>query len=193
MRNYNGIFHVQNTISGILRASAAVAHTIHGNSIDTIGFQDMLGILCLGVMKGSAASNTAGADVTVKWQEAVTTTGPFTDITDGALNGTASVYGSAKFDVVSCLGGSSITNTALKQRKLYMLLNQDGRKRYIRAQASITGTTANVLHVNIAVAAILGRARESGYIIDTLSHGLASSDIGSGTTAMGFVFSSTPV
>ena len=90
--------------------------------------------------------------------------------TAGAINGTAVVYGSAKFDVLSIIAGSIETAEPLKQRKLYLLLNQDGHKRYIRVHASIEGTTGQVSQHAISVAILLGRARESGSIIDAVSY-----------------------
>jgi len=170
MRNYNSIFQVQNALTGVLCASTNTAATTLGNAIDTINFQDMIAILSIGTLKGSDAADT-GADVTVKIQECATINGTFTDITAGAINGTAVIAGSAKFDTVSVLAGSAVSATPFYQRKLYVLLNTADRQRYVRPHASITGTASSIMQVACSVSALLGRARESGYISDAVSNG----------------------
>jgi len=131
---------------------------------------------------GSGATD-AGGDLTVKFQEAATaasTGSDWADITSGAINGTATVYGSAKFDVLSITAGSVAQAEPHKQRKLYLLLNQDGQKRYIRAHASIAGSSGQVGQYAISVSVLLGRARESGYIIDGVSFATNSADVQQG-------------
>jgi len=168
MRNYNSIFELRNSLTGVMTSSTTVAATMQGIAIDTIGFQDMLGVLCVGALSGSGATD-AGADLTVKFQHCATIDGTFTDITSGAINGTASVYGSAKFDVLSLVAGSAEIAEPLKQRKLYLQLNNTTTERYIWAKASITGTTGQVAQWSVSVAVLMGKARESSSIIDAVS------------------------
>lgn len=168
---------MHNALTGILTASSTVSATLQGNAIDTIGFQDMIAVLCVGTLKGSGATDEE-FDVTVKFQEAATaasTGSDFADITSGALNGTGSVYGSAKFDVLAIAAGSVASQTPFKQRKLYCLLNQGGGKRYIRAHATIVGTL--MAQCAVSVAALLGRPRESTYIIDAIANATSSADV----------------
>lgn len=189
MRNYNTIYEVHNALTGVLTASHSTAATLQGQPIDTINFQDMMGVLCIASLKGSDAADT-GADVVVKFQEAATaasTGSDFSDITTGALNGTASVYGSAKFDTVSVVAGSVVADDPFYQRKLYCLLNQSGQKRYIRVHASATGTASSSMQMSISVAVLLGRPRETAYIADPVSSTTLSADV-----QYGFAGGSTP-
>jgi hypothetical protein len=168
MRNYNSTFHVVNGLTGLLCGSHTVSATCLGNAIDTIGFQSMLAVLCVGSLKGSY-SVPAAADLTVKIQECATIGGTYNDITDGAINGTATVQGSAKFDVLQVVAGSAVSATPFYQRKLYATLNTGTHKRYIRAHASVVGTASALMQFAIAVPILLGRARDSAYIVDGIA------------------------
>lgn len=158
-----------------------------GNAIDTIGFQDLLATLCVGTLKASTAAATATANLTVKLMECATANGTFTDITDGAINGTATVMGSAKFDVVACVSGSFVQPTPFKQRKLYVNLNTSTHKRYIRPHASITGSASCSQEAIVSVALLLGRPRDSSYIIDAVANATCDAFV-----AFGYKYGSTP-
>ena len=168
MRNYNSIFEVRNAFTGIIVGSHTVAGTMLGNAVDTINFQDLLAVLTIGALCGSGATDRA-CDVAVKLQECATSNGTFTDITAGALQGTASVLGSARFDTVQVVAGSGTPDDPFYQRKLYYQINQGNQKRYIRPHATITGSSGSMIEAAMSVAILLGRPRESAYIADPVS------------------------
>lgn len=185
MRNYNSVFHTKNALTGVICASHTTAATLQGIAIDTIGFKDMLAVLCIGTLKGSGAASQT-ATLTVKFQEAAAIGTDWTDITNGAINGTATVKGSAVFDAVALVAESRPYATGQYQRKLYLNLNDGVRKRYLRANASIVGAGSQTAEFVVSIAAILGRPVDSNYIIDAVS--LATSI----QTEWGFKYGSTP-
>lgn len=168
MRNYNSVFEVRNALTGILCASHTTEVTCLGNAVDTIGFQDMLATLCVATLKGSGATDR-GSLLTVKLQDCATVNGTFTDITAGAVNGTAAVQGSARFDVVQLVAGSAVADDPFYQRKLYVILNDGTHKRYIRPHASISGTASSSMECALSVGILLGRPRQASYIVDPVS------------------------
>ncbi len=186
MRNYNSVFHVKNALTGVICASTTTAATLQGIAIDTIGFKDMLAVLCVASLKGSSATGQT-ANLTVKFQESATNGTNWSDITNGCLNGTASVKGSCVFDVVAVSAESRPFATGQYQRKLYLNLNDGVRSRFLRCNASVTGVTAGATgEFVVSVAAILGRPVDSNYIIDAVS--LATTV----QTEWGFKYGSTP-
>lgn len=168
MRNYNQIFEARNLLTGVIVGSHTVAGTMLGNSVDTINFQDLIAVLSIGALCGSGATDRA-MDVVVKLQDCATANGTFTDITSGALNGTAVVEGSAKFDTVQVVAGSASPDDPFYQRKLYYRINSGNQKRYIRPHATATGTASSIIEAAISVAILLGRPRQSDFIADPVS------------------------
>ena len=172
MRNYNSTFHVVNALTGVIVGSGATVGTLQGNTIDTIGFNSMLGVLLVGSLQATNAVAGQQANLTVKFQEAAAEGTNWTDITDGACVGTASVFGSATFDVlaVSALPMGTYLTTGQYQRKMFIRLGDGVRKRYLRCNASIVGTAGARGGWSIAVGALLGRPRDSAYIIDATAY-----------------------
>ena len=168
MRNYNSVYHVWNGLTGVITSSGAGAKTLQGNAIDTIGFKDCLAVLCVGSLQASAPV-THSSNLTVKVQEAAAAGTNWDNITDGAIVGTASVYGSATFDVLAVSAQSFPLTAGQYQRKMYIRLNDGTRKRYLRVNASIVGTAACISQYAISVAIILGRPADSNYIVDAIN------------------------
>ena len=168
MRNYNSTFHVKNGLTGVIFSTGATAATLQGNVIDTIGFGDMLAVLCVGSLRGTGAA-VAACNLTVKIQESATVGTNWTNITDGAINGTATVKGSATFDVLEVAGGIVAHSSGQYQRKMYLSLNDGIRQRYLRVNASVLGTSTLAAQFAVSVAIMLGRPVDSNYIIDAIS------------------------
>jgi hypothetical protein len=88
---------------------------------------------------------------------------------------------------VACACGSIVQPTPFKQRKLYIPLNDGVHKRYIRPHASITGSASCTQEVAISVALLLGRPRDSSYIIDAVANATCDAFV-----SLGFKYGSTP-
>lgn len=149
MRNLDGLLELRPSLIG----SLSVGLTSVGAPVDTMGFADVLAVLVAG-----AASGTNGQTgwLDVKIQESATAAGTgalWADIDDGALNGTF------EFDQMTFLAN---TNPTIQMAKQYENVSTSGRKRFIRAHATVTGTDS--CNVRYSVAMLLGRPNDTLYI-----------------------------
>lgn len=148
MRNYDSILDLHPSMIGTI---STIGGTAVGAPVDTLGFADVLAVLCAGAVAGSGAG--ALATLSIKIQESASATGTnWTDITDGAVHA-----GSFDFDDVSFTG----TSPVLVMEKQYEHLGL-GRMRYIRAHATLAGTVG--LGPKFCVAFLLGRPQDTLYI-----------------------------
>lgn len=156
MRNYNSIFEVRPSLIGTL---STIGATATGAPIDTLGFQDVLAVLCAGAIAGSSGSTVILA---VKVQESASATGTnWTDITNeattqGSFNLTALTFGGD-------IAGGTTTGTWLgyQMGKKYARLSDPNRLRYIRAHATLTGTVG--LGPKFTATFLLGRPVDTLY------------------------------
>lgn len=182
MRDYKTTMEVFNALSCILFASDSTGNTGYGCTIDTRGFADVLGVVTMGAVSGTAAST---GELTVKFQESVNATGPFTDINDGAINGTMKITMNVK-------GHTAVTNPYAYMGKCYEKLGVTSvggtyRLRYIRCHASLKGTGASgYLAGAIGVAVLLGRPSDTLYIQNPASIGSGNADVWQGWTVNSF-------
>jgi hypothetical protein len=166
------------SLVGVMVGSEAAAQTAQGATVDTLGFADVLAIATIGSVYSTAAST---AEVTIKIQEALQATGPFADITDGAING------SFKF-TLNISGDTALTTPALFMNKLYEKLGSGGtggvvRKRYLRAYASTIGTAASRYGFAISVALLLGRPMDTLYVQNPVLLATGNSEFSGGSAA----------
>jgi len=155
MRNLDKIHEVYNALSCVLFGSDSTGNTGYGVTIDTNGFEDLLAVVCMGNVSGTAASN---GELVVKFQESANGTTGFTDITDGAINGTMQV----KLRVKGHTAGTTPMNY---QTKLYERMKDGTRKRYVRCHATMLATASSgIFGGPINVAVLLGRPQNTAYI-----------------------------
>lgn len=149
MRGYDGSLELRPSLIGTL----SVGLTAVGAPVDTLGFSDVLAVLIAGSVYGTNG-NVGYLDV--KIQESATATGTganWSDITDGAVHA-----GSFDFDQMTFAAN---TNPNIQMAKQYDHLGL-GRKRYIRAHATVSGTDS--CSPKLSVAFLLGRPTDTLYI-----------------------------
>ena len=159
MREHSALMELKPAFCGIVVGSEAAAQTAYGATIDTLGFADVLATIAIGSVYGTAA---ATATVTVQFQEATSANGSFTDIDDGAINGTMALS-------IQVIGHTALTTPALFMGKIYERLGSGGqggvlRSRYIRPHISTVGTAASKYGFAISVNCLLGRPLDTLYI-----------------------------
>jgi hypothetical protein len=159
MRNRDAELELRPSLIGVL--GAVIGATAVGAPVDTLGFKELLGVLTAGAIEGSAG---AGVFVDVKLQEGASLTGTgalWTDIADGAINGTAA------FTQISLGHGVDVgTWIPYGAGKLYEQLGL-GRERYIRAHATLTGTVG--LSPKVSCSFLLGRPSDTLYVGNAVS------------------------
>jgi|WetSurMetagenome_2_1015567.scaffolds.fasta_scaffold191356_1 hypothetical protein len=141
-----------------LVGSIAQGKTAVGAPIDTRGFRDVLAVLMVGMVTGTAANY---GSVTVKFQESTSPTGTgagWTDVTPGTINSTFAF---------SALGGFVGTDANLQQRLMYERLDDSNRKRYIRAHATCAGTDS--CNIKYAVGLLMGNPYDTLYVTQATS------------------------
>jgi len=177
VRDYKTTMEVFNALTCVLFASDSTGNTGYGCSIDTLGFKDVLGVVTMGAISGTAAST---GELTVKFQEAIQASGPFSDITNGAIMGTMKV-------ALNVIGYTAVTNPYAYMGKLYEKLNDGTRSRYIRCHATLKGTAASGYFAGpISVAVILGRPGDTLWIQNPASIGSGNADVWQGWTVNSF-------
>lgn len=154
--------HTFNVIPALVGTMSTIGGTAVGYPIDTLGFADMLAILCAGGLQGSTG---ATVNIAVKWQESSTPTGTgalWTDITNEAVS--QSSYTLPTITLGDELAGGTTTGTWLPAEtvKKYAKLADGNRLRYIRCHATLTGTVG--LGPKISVLALLGRTDDTYYV-----------------------------
>lgn len=148
MRQYTDLLDLHPSMIGTI---STIGATAIGSPVDTMGFADVLATLCAGAVFGSGTGSTI--TLAIKVQESASAIGTnWTDITDGAVNG------SFDFDTVTLTGTSSV----MVMEKQYERLNDSVRLRYIRAHATLAGTVG--LGPKFCVAFLLGRPDDTLYI-----------------------------
>lgn len=145
MRNLDGIFEWRPSLIG----SIAIAATACGAPVKTIGFQEVLALLIVGAISGTA--DTHGV-LSVTIEESATATGT------GASWTTIS---GMTFDDIAFDTG---TDANLRMGKQYSLLADGTRKTWIRAKASLAGTAAT--GAKYSVGFLLGKPIDTLYITD---------------------------
>lgn len=158
MRNMDGLLAVRPSLVGTI---STIGGTAVGIPIDTIGFADVLGILVAGAVAGSTGS-TVYLDVKVQESASATGTGAnWSDIKDGAYNGTFS-FSQVSFGANLAGGDTTGTWQPYKVGKEYERLADGVRKRYIRAHATLSGTVG--IGPKFTVTFLLGRPNDTAYI-----------------------------
>lgn len=158
MREYSGLFEYRPSIVGSM---SVIGATAVGATIDTQTFKDVLAILSAGSVKGSGSGSTINLNVKIQESASPVGTGAlWTDITDEAVSG-----GSFALSTLTITG----TNPQLYMDKKYGRLQDDKRKRYIRAHATLTGTIG--LYPKFSVGFLLGRPSDTLYITNATTQG----------------------
>jgi hypothetical protein len=134
------------------------AKTACGNAIDTRGFRG-----CLATMVCASAASSSGASdlaLTCKIQQAETmgaAGASWTDITDGAING------SFKLTQIALTGSGA----SMYAESMYERLDRLGRQRYIRAYVEATSSNAAAsLGVRVSVNLVLTDPVDTLYVVD---------------------------
>lgn len=173
MRRTSDVSEVLNALSCVLFASDSTGGSGYGVTIDTNGFEDILAVICAGSIGGTAAST---GDLIVHFEESADGKTSFTDITDGAVNGSMKT-------TIRLKGHTAATTPQNYQAKLYERLHDGTRKRYLRCHASLVGTAASGYFggpINVAV--ILGRPSSTLYVQSPASIGSGNVDMWKGYT-----------
>lgn len=164
MRRNVDVFEHRTCLVGTI----CVDETHYGAPIDTQGFAGVIGILACGAI-GGTGGNTGS--LAVKFQEGATVEGTgsaWTDIANGAINGTMA------FGALTVNAGSS----PLVQAKLYERFDDNNRSRYIRPHAALTGTDS--VNVTYAVSVLLIRPVDTLYITNPSTTGTGNPDFSQG-------------
>ena len=167
MRRDTSLFQVMPALTGVMYASDSTGVTTYGSSIDTMNFRQVLATLSVGLVSGT---NAAPVEVTAQFQESINPTGPFTDIDDGAINGTMS------FTAINCLANTSYNSMG----KLSESWNDSVRKRYIRVAATAKGTSGNQSWLPINVTVLLTQPSDTLYISNPTTLATGNAEAGSG-------------
>jgi len=152
MRLTSDEFQVVNGFIGTLFGTGATAATAHGLPIDTMGFNDVMVFCSSGMVTGTGG---AAVDTVFELQESATINGTaaaWTDIDNGAVNGTA------KVTLSTVIGTTNI----VAQSKMYERLDDTNRKRYIRLKASVYSTVPGMATMSAVV--VLGNPQDTLYI-----------------------------
>lgn len=165
MRLGSDLYEYKAALCGLLFCSGSVlSPSTHGATIDTFGFQDMMATLCVGIPEGTADGALNSFDVKVKFQEAVEASGPYTDITNGAI------MGSVKFDTIAVLANSAPVSPGLYMDKIAEKISDQKRKRYWRVNAIAAATAAyGKAWIPVSVHVLLGRPINTIYITSPAS------------------------
>lgn len=166
MRDYKTTMEVVNALTAVIVGSDSTGCTANGATVDTHGFSDVLLVACMGQIY---STNATPAELVIDLLECDASTGPFTAIGDGAINGTAQVK-------INVKGHSAVTTPANYMGKWYERLNDKNRKRYLTVRATVKGTSAAKVGGPVSVALVLGRPSDTLYIQNPAS-------VGTGNTA----------
>lgn len=143
-----------NCITGVVLASAATARTQVGIAIDTLGFREMLAMLCV----GQAASSTGvNVDIYMRGEECDSANGTYAAINDGAYTGSCV---STTLALVACTSAGAYNTNAVYMTKIFERLNDGIRKRFVRFTAYAVGS-APAVHVPYTIAVLLGAADDT--------------------------------
>lgn len=150
MRQWSDVLDLKPVLFASMGAEAG--GTLTGNSVDVSGFADVMAVITYSCIGGT--TDTFGF-LTVKFQESDTfgTGASYTDITDGAING------SMKIDSVYA---TALTYPFLASTTIYERMADGNRKRYIRPHALFTGTKGCMFGVSVAL--LVGRPRDTLYM-----------------------------
>lgn len=165
MRQWNDVLDLRPLLIGTLSVSAGSSI---GDTIDTLGFADMLVVMQWAVTGGTAA---AQGYLSLKFQEGADpagTGGDMTDIVQGQITGTMSFDMTADGQFGTALTYPYLASTAIYER---LSLKRDGgghMGRYIRPICTLVGTTG-CNHV-YAVSVLLGRPTDSTLIQNAVKH-----------------------
>lgn len=161
MRAYNQQLELYNLLSCVLTGSDATGGTANGASINRTTFADVLMVVTMGEIYGSAATP---AELVVSLTESDALSGPFTVIGNGAITGTCTLKINVKGDTVA-------TNPGNYMGKLYERLSDGNRKKFLSCIATLKGTSAKQTGGAISVSLLLGRPSDTLYIANPSSVG----------------------
>ena len=165
MRGYDGMLELRPSLIGTITAVA----TACGAPVDTLGFADVLATLVLGAVSGSGTGATGSLAIKIQESGSPTGTGAlWTDITDGAVHA-----GSFDFDAVALAN----TDPQMYKQTQYEILGI-GRKRWIRAHASMSGTAG--ISPKFCVQFLLGRPNDTLYIGKAATQGTGNTEFTKG-------------
>ena len=150
MRQWSDVLDYHPLLFATIGAEAC--GTIQGNSVDISAFHDVMAVITYSCIGGT--TDTFGF-LRIKLQESDTfgTGSSYTDITDGAING------SFQIDTVYA---TALTYPFLASTTIYEKISDGTRKRYLRPHALFTGTAGCIFGVTIGV--LLGRPRDTLYM-----------------------------
>jgi hypothetical protein len=137
---------------------SVTAKTAVGSAIDTRGFRGVLATLVAGCSVGSSGATTLA--LTVKMQESIAAgaiADSWADITNGVVNG------SFKLTALSF----TATGPTMQMAKMWERLDRPNAKRYIRAHATVAGTTG--LGIRFAVNLLLTHPIDTAYCVTPTS------------------------
>lgn len=156
---------VYNAITAVIVGSDSTGCTANGATIDTHGFADVLCVACMGQIY---STNATPAELVIDILECSASTGPFTSIGNGAINGTAQFK-------VNVKGHTVVTTPANYMGKWYEKLQDGNRLRYLTVRATVKGTSAKLVGGPVSVSLILGRPSDTLYIQNPASVGTGNS------------------
>lgn len=154
MRDYKTTMEVFNALTCVIVGSDATGCTANGATIDSHGFADVLMTVAMGALY---STNATPCELVVELQEGDQATGPFTAISNGALNGTFVVK-------VNGNGHAAATTPMEYMGKFYDRIQDGNRKRYLRVLATMKGTSAAKVGGPVSVSLLLGRPSDTLYI-----------------------------
>lgn len=165
MRRDTNTRELINVLTAVIVGSDSTGCTANGASVDSLGFSDVLLIATMGQIYGTA---TTTAELVVSLSESDASTGPFTVISNGAINGTCTIK-------VNVIGHTAVTTPANYQKSLFETLGGN-RKRYLSAIATVKGTSAKLIGGPVSVSVLLGTPMSTLYVAKPTS-------VGTGNTA----------
>lgn len=155
MRQKIDLIQANVLLSGILQTTGTSQETYVGAPFDCLGINEVAAIITVGDCSGT---NAQGILIGGKFGESDTIDGTYTDINDGAINGTMS------FTNIQALCGT----TFLAQGKLSERMSDGVRKRYIRPIALLTGT-AGLTMVPVSITILSSRFEDTAQIAEGVS------------------------
>ncbi len=162
MRNYDGVMDFKASLVG---SFSAIAGTYIGAPVDSLGFKDVIALLCAGAVVGSGTGSTITVSVKVQESALVTGTGSaWTDIANGAINGTMA------FSAITITG----TDPGLFQAVKYERVQDGLRLRYLRAHCTIAGTVG--LGPKLSVGFLFGRPADTYYVKNAATTGTGNAE-----------------